>query len=194
MIEKTVRRVAAAAALGAGELAVVGGVAGKLEQGLGEAGFFGEQCGVVRRRGDGVPGGFQCGFEPFAGYDEIGLRESPVVGPVRRDAHEPGLLYGFGGAQPQRVVEPEAHPGLQVLGRAVFALGREPRDFEVDLVGAEQRRAAATAEAHQHSSLGQFAHRRLSDRGAGAEQQRGGVGDWDVPVQRLLSRNCAGER
>ena len=40
---------------------------------------------------------------------------------------------------------------------------------------------------HQHAGLGQLGHRRLGHRGAGAEQYGGGIGNGDIPVQRLLA-------
>lgn len=92
-----------------------------------------------------------------------------------------------GRLQSRRVIEPEAHPALQVFGRPVFALRREPGHFHVHFIGGEQRRAATAAEADHHAGLGQLPHCRLGDGGAGAEQQCGGVGDGDVPVARALA-------
>jgi hypothetical protein len=107
---------AAATALGAGEFAVVGGVAGELEQGLGAAGLFGEQGGVVRRRKNGAPGSFQCGLEPFARNHEIRFREGAVVrfGPgsaaLARRATNPGM-------QKRRRYAPGASPVVRLNSR-----------------------------------------------------------------------------
>ena len=103
-----------------------------------------------------------------------------------RNTLQPCLLDGLCGSQTQIVIEPESHPGLQVFGGAVFALRREPGNFEIDFVGAEQGGAATTAKADHYASLGQFSHCGLGDGGAGAKQEGCCVGDRDVPVERLL--------
>ncbi len=117
-------------------------------------------------------------------HGEAGLLERPAR-PERLDPRQPRQLERPGGLQTLLVVEPEVHPMLQVFGGPVFALGRQPGDIHIDLVGGKQRRPPATAETDQHPGLGQFPHRCLGDGSAGAQQQRGGIGDRDIPVERL---------
>ena len=52
-------------------------------------------------------------------------------------AGEKVSIVGFGSFEAFFVVEPKTNPGLQILGRTIFALRRKPRDFEIDFVGGE---------------------------------------------------------
>jgi hypothetical protein len=121
VIEKAVGGVGATAVLGADEVAVVGGVAGELEELLGQPGLFGQQSRVVRRLVDLPQGGIRADFSRSAG---ISKPKSAVCGCQSSDRQcaQPGALDGLGRLQAQRIVEPEAHPVLQILGGAVFTL------------------------------------------------------------------------
>ena len=60
--------------------------------------------------------------------------------------------------------------------------------LQAHFIGPEQRCATTAAKTHQHARLGQLAHGGLGDGGARAQQDAGGVGDGDVPVQAALAR------
>lgn len=64
---------------------------------------------------------------------------------------------------------------------------REPRDFEVELVGGEEWCPTAATEANQHARLCKFPHCSLGDRGPGAKQDGRRVGDRDVPVKGAIA-------
>ena len=191
VIQKLVGGIGAVALLAAGEVAIAAGLSGQFVELLGQAGFFGQQGGGVgcRRNSLGRLGQqrlqrCQIDRKPAGGQ----AAGRPLVGPpLLPQALQAGELDFARGLQAQRVVKPEAHPVLQVLGGAVFALRLQPGDVDVHFGGGKQRRAATAAKPHQHARLGQLAHGGLGDGGARAQQHGGGVGDGDVPVQRLLA-------
>ena len=110
------------------------------------------------------------GYVAVVGEDVFGL-QFPVLAPDLANKFDASLLKGFGNIQSLAFVEAEFQPALNVFGGPVFALRRQLFDFAT----AKQRRASAAADQH--------AHRGLSDRGAGAEQDDGGIGDGYVPIQ-----------
>ena len=145
-------------------------------------GFTEQQLGVVRgclcRSGRCVKHALQ--------RRDIDLKALVVQGfafaPMLQGSIQSCLLERFGCGQAQCVVKPEAHPVLQILGRTVFALGRQPFHRNGLLRSCKKRRTSATAKAYHDARFGQLSHGCLGDGGACSQQKGGCIGNWNIPV------------
>jgi hypothetical protein len=126
--KEAIGRVAASAALGAVEIAVADGIDRQFEQCLGQAGLVEQQRGVVLRELNLSLGSGQQLSQP-ASIDGESAVAQRGPGPCAAYALQPQALEGLGGGKPKVILEPESDPGLQILGRPVLTLWREPRDL-----------------------------------------------------------------
>ncbi|MNE10786.1 hypothetical protein D3C80_1035090 [compost metagenome] len=187
LIEKPVRHIHPASALGAGEIAVPHRFGGKFIKGFGELRLLKHQRGMI------AGGAHRLRCLPKKRQEHVligtktGLSLNFCPQPMLFDLLQTDALKLFRCLQPFFFVEPECNPVLQIGRRTIFTLWTEPGHVDIHFVGGIKRRAIRAAKTDHHTRPGKFPHCHLRDRCTHSQHHRRRVGDGDIPVIRRFA-------